>query len=444
MAVETHAANHPGARHLCESMENLDPRKVWAGRGRLDLLWGSPECTHHSVARGGRPIKDQSRASAWHVVRWAEALRPRIVCVENVPEFTTWGPIGRGGRPIARLRGEVFLAWRRALEALGCRVEHRILNAADYGEATTRRRLFVQAVLRGSPRWPEPTHAPEARSGFVGSAARWRPAREVIDWTLQGRSIFGRARPLSPKTMARIEAGIRRFWGAAAEPFLVVLRRNADARSLREPAPAVCAGGMHPALAEPFLLPMNGERRGQELRIQSPERPLGTITTENRFALVEPFVLGQQSGGAPRGVAEPLPTVTGSGAIAFVMPITHANGDRRVRSVEDPLPTITAAHRGEQALVEPFITKAYGTGTAASIGEPLPTATAKDRFGLVESAGLDIRFRMLQPHELAAAMGFPSDYRFAGNKGDAVRQIGNAVSVRTARAICREALARRR
>lgn len=306
VAVETHAANHPGARHLCESMENLDPRKVWGGRGRLDLLWGSPECTHHSVARGGRPINDQSRASAWHVVRWAEALRPRIVCVENVPEFSTWGPIGHAGRPIARLRGEVFLAWRRALEALGYRVEHRVLNAADYGEATTRRRLFVQAVLRGSPRWPEPTHAPEARSGFVGSAARWRPSRDVIDWTIQGRSIFGRGRPLAPKTMARIEAGIRRFWGAAAEP---------------------------------------------------------------------------------------------------------------------------------------FITKAYGTGTAASIGEPLPTATTKDRFGLVESAGLDIRFRMLQPHELAAAMGFPSDYRFAGTKGDAVRQIGNAVSVRTARAICMEALA---
>lgn len=442
VAVETHSANHPDARHLCESMENLDPRKVWAGRGRLDILWASPECTHHSVARGGRPVNDQSRASAWHVVRWAEALRPRIVLVENVPEFRTWGPLGRNRRPIKRLKGQTFLVWLRALESLGYRVDHRILNAADYGEATTRKRLYVQAVLKGSPHWPEPTHAPESRIGFCGAQRRWRPAREVIDWSIEGRSIFGRKKPLRPRTLERIAEGLRRQ-GSAGEPFLVVLRRHGNGRSVEEPLPTLCAGGQHVGLAEPFVFPVThaGGRRPRTV-----QEPLPTLTGAHRgeYALAEPFLVSANHGSGVgyrvHSKEDPLPTLACSNAIGVAQPfVLGQQSGSAPRQTGDPLPTVASA--GAIGLVEPFLAKYYGSGDGvAPVSAPMPTVTTRDRFGLVEQVGLDIRFRMLQPHESAAAMGFPEGYRFAGSKGDRVKQIGNAVSVRTAMALCREVL----
>jgi len=329
-AVETHAANHPQAELYCESIDSLDPRKVV--RGKLDLLLASPECTHHSIARGGKPINDQSRATAWHVLRWAEALVPRAIIVENVREFRTWGPLRCDGRPMKLRKGETYHAFLAALRSLGYRVEARVLNAANYGDATTRERLFIVATRgRMFPRHPDPSHA--KRPTMFGEKP-WRPAREIIDWALRGSSIFDRERPLAPATLARIEEGIRRYWGECAEP----------------------------------------------------------------------FVIGQQSGATARDVTSPIPTIATAGAIS---------------------------------LVEPFIAKYNGTAGARSIREPLDTISTHDRFALVDGAKPDILFRMLQPHELAAAMSFPADYRFSGNKSEIVRQIGNAVPVRTARALIR-------
>lgn len=158
VAIATHSKNHKFARHLCTGLDTVDPRKV-VPSGRLDLLVASPECTHHSNARGGRPMSDQSRASAWHIVRWAEALRIENIIVENVREFMSWGPLGSNGRPLKSRTGETFQAWLNALRSLNYRVEHRILNAADYGDPTTRQRLFVLAKLNNRPvHWPQPSH----------------------------------------------------------------------------------------------------------------------------------------------------------------------------------------------------------------------------------------------------------------------------------------------
>jgi DNA (cytosine-5)-methyltransferase 1 len=159
-AVDTHSANHPTARHFCASLDSLNPRDLF-GEGELNILWASPECTHHSIARGGKPVSDQSRATAWCVIRWAEALRPDVILVENVKEFESWGPIGTNGRPMGSRKGEIFRAWVSALESIGYKVGWRVLCAADFGDPTTRRRLFVQAV-RGRRKivWPEPTHGP--------------------------------------------------------------------------------------------------------------------------------------------------------------------------------------------------------------------------------------------------------------------------------------------
>lgn len=413
VAVETHAANHPTARHLCESLDNVDPRKVIPGK-RLDILTASPECIHHSNARGGKPMDDQSRATAWHVLRWAEALRPTWVLVENVKEFTTWGPLGWNGRPLMRQKGELFRTFVEALQRMKYRVEWRVLNAANYGAATTRQRFFLVARLGNGPiPWPSQTHAASSVQGalFHGQA-KWRAAREVIDWSLQGRSIFV-GKPLAENTLARIAAGARKFWGLDLEPFLVQFKGTGanqvqyTARSLNEPLGTVTAGGGNFGLIEPFLVPYYGERNGQSPRTHSINEPLPTIVGSPKFMVAEPFLLGQQSGATARGVGSPVPTVATKGAIS---------------------------------LIEPFLVKYYATATGAqSIHDPLDTVTTRDRHGLVsgetDGAVLDILIRMLQPHELAAGQGFPKGYIFAGNKTEQTRQIGNAVEVNQARAL---------
>lgn len=373
VAVETHARNHPWAQHRCASLDSLEPRQA-VPRGKLDLLIASPTCTHHSIARGGKPCDDQQRATPWHVINWADALSPRAILVENVREMRTWGPLGRDGRPLASRKGETFEAWCAALRSLGYRVEHRILCAADYGDPTTRERLFVAAVRgRGPIRWPAPTHGQGGTADLFGSRRPWRAAREIIDWSIRGRSIFGRPRPLAAATLARIAEGLRRFGGHAAEPFLAVLRGTGTVRTLDRPLPALTAGGEH-------------------------------------LGLVEPFLLGQQSCAAPRLVSEPVPTISAAGAIS---------------------------------LIEPFLVRYQGTGGPESVADPVSTVTTRDRLGLVEpTPRLDILFRMLAPHELARAQGFPDDYQFAGTRTDAIRQIGNAVPVGIAQALSASLISR--
>lgn len=525
VAIETHTANHPGARHYCVDLDAAKPEELVPGR-YLDLMLASPECTHHSRARGGKPVSDQKRASAWHVPRWAERLYIRHIIVENVPEFLEWGPLDRKGRPLQSRKGEIFKAWIVALESLGYKVEWRILNAADFGDATTRKRLFVMARRDGRRvAWPEPSHS-RRREGhlFSGDLKPWCAAREVIDWAIEGKSIFERIKPLSPKTLRRIEAGLRKYCSPElAESFIVVLRRHADARSVNDPLPTICAGGQHIGIATPFVMPYYGDVAGRSRNSRSVDEPLATVTTENRFGivepfvcanrennvpksvdepiptatsatgggmfLVEPFVLGQHGGATARDTGEPLPTVTTDGAIRLVVPfIVPQHGDG-TRSVDDPTPTITTTSRGVRliepfvidvnhggerrpkavteplqtvtakrgnGLVEPFITPQFGEREKQkprthSVKEPLPAVTSHGAGALVDprivydEGGkcyvLDIRFRMLQPHELAAAMGFDPGYIFTGTKENVTKQIGNAVPVNLSAALVAAALA---
>ncbi len=452
VAIATHSKNHPWARHLCASLDSVDPRKVVPG-GHLDLLVASPECTHHSVARGGRPINDQSRASAWHVLRWAEHLSIDSILIENVREFRNWGPLDSRQRPLNKRRGNTYQAFLSALRSLGYRVEDRVLNAADYGDATTRERLFVIA-RRGHRkiRWPDPSHVRE-RDLFNADRERWRAAREIIDWSQPSKSIFGRERPLARSTIERIAAGLRRFGGAAAEPFLVMLYGTGKAASLDRPLPTVTANGQHIALCEPrvepFLVRFNGGKVGHT-RVHGVDQPMPTQDTANRYGLVEPFII---SAGGPEGqgrharsVTEPLTTILAEDHKAlvepYIVPLNHGKGDRRAYRTDRPMPTITTLDAW--GLVEPYLVRYYGNSKQAkSVCEPLDTVTTKDRFALIEpnatALGLDIRFRMLRPHELARSMSF-DDYSFTGNREQQVRQIGNAVPVRTAKALCRSIL----
>jgi DNA (cytosine-5)-methyltransferase 1 len=405
IAIDTHVRNHPGARHLCESLDSVDPRKVVPG-GRLDLLCASPECTHHSNARGGKPRSDQLRATAWHVVRWAEALRVENILVENVREFRSWGPLTKKGKVMKRKMGQTYQAFLNCLRSLDYSLEDRVVNAADFGDATTRKRLFIMASKRRVS-WPEPSHA-----------GRWRAAREIIDWSLKGVSIFGRKRPLAANTLKRIWAGFMQFGG---EEFIVNMRGTEEnhlkhpGRSVDEPLPTITAGGNHMALCKPFLVTLN-HGGGEACRTHSMDQPVPTLTTRGNLALVDPFIIQTDQSGS--------------------------NGS--VRGVDEPIGTIVT--KQNMGLVQ-FVVKYYGTGGARSVGIPLDTITTKDRFGLVvcERRGLylDFLFRLLQPHELAAAMSFPAGYQFTGTREKQVRQIGNAVAVRTAAALCKALLEER-
>jgi DNA (cytosine-5)-methyltransferase 1 len=385
-------------------------------------------------------------------------------------------------------RGQTFAAFLGALKSLGYIVEWKLLNAADYGEATTRERLFIQAKRgRGAIAWPEAMHSKDAASQsdlFRSDLKPWRPAREIIDWSLESQSIFDRKKPLASATIRRIEAGLRKFGGKRAEPFLVILRNHADAKSVDEPMPTLTAGGSHFGLCEPFVLgqqsgsaprstadplptvstdgaialvepfivsPSHGDN-GMDGRCRSIDEQLPTVTGSNDHAVVEPFLVpffGERDGQDPRthSISEPLPTTTSRGAGAlvqpFIMPVNHGTDDTRTHSIDEPMPTVTTVDAW--SVVNTCLVKYNGMADSVSIDEPLDTITAKDRFGLVtttekrddgesQNYRFDIGFRMLRPRDLAAAMGFEQD-EFTGNREQQVKQIGNAVSVRTARAL---------
>jgi DNA (cytosine-5)-methyltransferase 1 len=525
MALRTHEKNHPWARHLCKSLHEINPKEAVPG-GRLDLLIASPECTHHSNARGGRPIQDQMRMSAWQIVDWLSALRVSTFLIENVREFRSWGPLNAQNRPIKNRRGEIYRAFIETLKSLGYYVEERIVNAADHGDPTTRERLFIIGQKSNRPiSWPKASHD---ETGML-TRKKWRAAREVIDWNLQGRSIFDRPTPLSANTLARIEMGLRRFGGInfilpnegyyrgnrprstdeplatvtgrgagrLVEPHLVNLRGtqkshlNNSASSIDKPLPTLTTGN-HVGVVEPFLLPQrtfknmkvdsikrplrtivgqNGRHfglvqtflvsaGGPKVGPRSTDRPMNTVLTRDHMALVQPFIIpffGEREGQAPRthSVDEPLPTPTSHGAGGLVEPylidINHGRGHSgRVRSIDRPTPTLTTS-RG-LGLVEGFLLKFNRTGGARSVDRPIDTITAKARFGLVqypvveiegEKYILEILLRMLTPRELASAMGFPKKYHFIGNLEQQVRQIGNAVAVGTAKALCKSILSRK-
>lgn len=518
-AIETHKRMHPEARHYCQDVSSARPIQCVPG-GQLDLLMASPTCTYHSRARGGRPTSDQQRMDPWHVITWLTELNVARLLIENVPEFTDWGPVDpKTGKPIKAKKGLYFQQWLTALRGLGYQVEYRMLNCADYGDATTRRRFFLMARKRGRIRWPEATHTKEPKHDLLAPLQKWRPARECIDWAMRGRSIFGRKQPLAARTMQRIYAGAVRFsW---PEPFLVVLRQHMAGRSIDLPLPTVAARGTHIGLATPILVGNGGaqyagkprsvedplttvltqDRRGVaqpiilpvthhgQFRGRTLDGPLPTVTGANRGeqALVEPFVLSQASGGAPRTVDQPFPTITtggqqnrgegtalitpyyGSGSgttcksveqpldtitvlprFGMVCPVTHSGGGPVARDLAAPLPTLTTSKGGHLA----FITASFGERDGQlprthDLEMPMPTIPAQGSVRMAEASEAegeqqyDILFRMLHWRELARAMSFSdadSDYEFAGTKTEITKQIGNAVPVRTARALVAAAL----
>lgn len=417
IAIATHAENHPHTQHYIEDVFRVDPVEATGGMP-VGLAWFSPDCSHHSKAKGGKPRSNKRRGLAWVVVRWAKRVRPRIIALENVEEFADWGPLDDDGRPCPDRRGQTFNHWSGQLRRLGYNVEHKMLRACDYGAPTTRRRLFLLARRDGHPIvWPAPTHGP----GLLP----YRTAAECIDWSIPAPSIFERKRPLADATCRRIARGIMQYVVNAEDPFIAPIGHGA----------ALIQTGY-------------GERPGQAPRTLDIDAPLGTVVAGGcKHALVVAFLSKYYGKSTGPELGQPCPTITASAGKLGVVTAWIAKNYTGVtgQDARKPLGTVTTVDH--HSLVTAFLIKYYGNERGAhSLSDPLGTVTCTDRFGLVIVRGepyriVDIGLRMLQPHELAAAQGFPPEYNLSTVNGepltkrDATRLIGNSVSPYPARAL---------
>lgn len=394
VAMAVHKANHPKTRHMQTSVWDVKP-KLAVGRRPVELLWASPDCTHFSVAKGGKPREHGTRSLAWVVVEWARAVRPEVICLENVREFLGWGPLDALGKPIKAKMGETFAQWRGALEILGYKVDHRILDASLYGAPTRRRRLFLVARCDGLPIcWPEPTHGPGKKPLHT--------AAECIDWSIPCPSIFERKKPLAEKTLWRIAQGIRRFVIENPNPFIVKVNHGDDHKTgsrvsaIDDPLTTITASSRSHAVVTPVLATIDHQSSGDTS--SPPGRPLGTTTTKARQVLISPVLTKFQQNSLGQAPSQPLDTVmAGATRFAVVSPsmVQLGYGERegqaaRTLEINDPLGTVVAQGR-KHALVSAFLAKHYGdprreSGGGVVIGQeitqPQPTITTRDHSSL--------------------------------------------------------------
>lgn len=456
-AIAQHRANHPSTKHYCESVWDVDPVKACGGHP-VALAWFSPDCKHFSKAKGGKPKDKNIRGLAWVALRWAGKVRPRVIMLENVEEFKTWGPLNRGHRPIKEKQGYTFRRLLGQLEDLGYKVEYRELVAADYGAPTMRKRFFLIARCDWKPIiWPEPTHAPkDSPEVAAGMKKPYVGAYTQIDFSLPCPSIFDskeeiwkkygiRAqRPLAEKTMKRIARGLQKFVLENPEPFIVEVNHGGERgpMDISEPMPTIT--GKHGfGIVEPYIT-MIGQTGFTEDRSRDIREPIATVVSKNEHCLIAPTLIQYHSEtleGEVRGqkLEEPVMTVDASNRYGLTSAyLVQFNNHCDGRDMTEPIPMITAGdgHFGE---VRAFLVKYYGQGTGQDVREPLDTIPTHDRFGLVTIRGVDyaiadIGLRMLEPKELYGCQGFPEDYIIdrddKGNpypRTEQVKRCGNAV-----------------
>lgn len=453
-AIAMHEANHPFTKHFCESVWDIDPRKATEGRPVM-LAWFSPDCCHFSRARGCKPVEKNIRSLAWVAVKWAATVKPRVILLENVKEFQTWGPLDENNIPIKEESGKTFQRFVSKLRELGYTVEWRELKAHEYGAPTIRERFFLVARCDGEPiRWPEPTHGPDK--------IPYRAAAEIIDWSLPCPSIFETSeeimqkhgiravRPLAESTMRRIARGIQKFVIDNPQPYIVTESRAAPlitsigqtgfsidrSRSIESPLSTIVSKAEH-CLVAPMLIQYHSETGKSEVRGQTVDKPIMTTDTSNRYAEVTAFITKYFSGGCQgkgSDVNDPLGTVTAADHNAIVAAsIVKFKHNDTGQAADEPLHTICAStvHFAE---VRTLLSKYCGPDVAP---------------GLVNIEGekyaiFDIGLRMLTPRELFKAQGFPGDYIIdytkngkLATKSAQVARCGNSVCPALAEALVR-------
>ena len=499
-AIMMHKRNHPYTRHYQEDVWAIYPKDVTNGRP-VRLAWFSPDCKHFSKAKGAALVDKKIRGLAWIVLRWAALARPDVIMLENVEEFTTWGPV-RKGKPIKKKAGVTYVKWRRQLSDLGYEIDTRVLCAADYGAPTIRKRFCLIARCDGQPIiWPERTHAPrDSEEVKSGKCKPWRSAAEIIDFSLPAYSIFESKevikekygvrvqRPLKPNTLRRIAKGMDTFVIKSAKPFIIQHKYNNKEQDITKPLTTITSVGAH-ELITPTLIQYHTEQSDKEVRGQGLHDPLRTVDGSNRYGLAAVHLTQYFSGeGHYHSVDDPLATITTmerEGVVAAYLTEWYGNAKDGF-DFNDPLHTILS--KDHEALTSVFLSKYFSGVTGADVRSPLPTVTASDHNALVavtiakwdehtdlkywpkvrnllnEYCGYnladdeilllnirglwyfisDIGLRMLTPRELYNAQGFPADYIIDRDvygrkisRADQVARCGNSVCPPMAEAMVR-------
>lgn len=514
-AIASHAANHPDALHFTEDIRTLELSPLVAHVERMKkiypdayvVLWASLECTNFSKAKGGQPRNADSRTLAEHLFRYIESIDPDYIQIENVEEFMSWGDMDEKGHPISKNKGRCYEKWKRNVKRYGYDFDWRILNAADYGAYTTRKRFFGIFAKRGLPIvFPEPTHCKDGKNDMFGRLEKWKPVKEVLDFSDEGESIFCRKKPLAEKTLERIYAGLIKFVAGGKEAFIVKYNSMSrtgkyQAPSVDEPCPVVATQGRL-ALAKVNFLSKQFSGHPDSKNI-SVEGPSGTITCKDHHA----FVSAYYGNGHNHSVELPAPTVTTKDRLALVNSVFIDNqyGTGKPTSINQPVGTVTTVPKFNMVSCKPWIMNTAFSNIGSSIEQPSQTITANRKWHylmnpqfasaggsvnnpcftliarmdkmppyLVEVEGgigiqvtpddspmtikikefmalygiIDIKMRMLRIAELKKIMGFPEDYVLIGPQSDQKKFIGNAVEVNMARvlceAICKEIIRKRK
>ena len=474
-AIASHASNHPDALHFTEDIRTLElspmvkhlNRKRRKYRNAYVVLWASLECTNFSKAKGGQPRDADSRTLAEHLFRYIEALKPDYIQIENVEEFMSWGDLDDNGKPISKDAGRLYQQWVANVCNYGYHFSHRILNSADYGAYTSRRRFFGVFAKNDLPIvFPEPTHSKNGSNDLFGGLAPWRPVREVLDFSDEGESIFGRKKPLVEATLERIYAGLIKFVAGGKDAFMV--KWNSMSRKgkyvcpgIDEPCPTVATQNRLGIAQVSFLSKYyGGSPYGKNISI---EEPAGAITTRDHYS----FITAYYGNGHNHSIDEPAPTLTTRDRLAFV-DMQYGNGTPS--AIDSPAPTVTTNPKHKLVTCKHYLMNPQYSSKGGSIDSPCFTLIARmdkmppyliateegDVAVVIEKDDspamvkikefmamygiVDIKMRMLKIDELKLIMGFPEDYTLIGTQAEQKKFIGNAVETNQAR-VMTEALA---
>lgn len=476
-AIASHASNHPEAMHFTEDIRTLDLTPLVdhmkecraENPEALTVLWASLECTNFSRAKGGQPRDADSRTLAEHLFRYIEEIKPDYIQIENVEEFMSWGEVDENGKPVSMDKGKSYLRWVRNVKRYGYNFEHRILNAADYGAYTSRKRFFGIFARKGLPIiFPEATHSKNAEKSLFDDMQKWRPVREVLDFENEGESIFGRKKPLSEKTLERIYAGLIKYVAGGKEAFMIkynsVNKKTGKycPLSLDDPCPTVaCQNRL--ALAKVSFLSKQYSGCPYDKNM-SVDAPAGTITTIDHHA----FISVQYGNGYSIPLNRPAPTLTTKDKLSIVKPcfLDNQYGNGKPTSIESVSGCLTTNPKQKLVTCDRFLMNPQFGSAGSSIENPCFTLIARmDKrppYLIITETGdveiqifeddspmmvkikefmalycvIDIKMRMLTVVELLLIQGFPRDYILIGTQAEQKKYIGNAVEVTIARKLC--------
>ena len=488
-AIASHAANHPEAMHFTEDIRTLElsPLLTHLQSCRhqypdaLVVLWASLECTNFSKAKGGMPRDADSRTLAEHLFRYIEAINPDYIQIENVEEFMSWGDVDENGKPVSMDKGKSYTRWVRNVRKYGYNFDYRILNAADYGAYTSRKRFFGIFAKKGLPiTFPEPTHCKDGSTSLFGTLEKWRPVRECLDFDDEGDSIFGRKKPLVEATLERIYAGLIKFVAGGKDAFIVkynsVNKRTGKhiPPSIDEPCPTVATQNRLGLAKVSFLSKQfSGDPMSKNVSV---EAPAGAITCKDHHAMItaDRFIVNYRFNNTGHSIDTAAPTICTVGQIGVAscnfIDMQYGNGTER--SCEQPAPTLTTKDKCSLVTVKRFLMNPQYKSVGGSVDKPCFTLiarmdkmppylvatevgeaaievyatdspmTAKIKEFMALYGIVDIKMRMLKIPELKKIMGFPADYVLVGTQAEQKKYIGNAVEVTIARRWCEALCAR--